>query len=100
MLTLIPWVGGKTSIADRIIAMMPPHETYIEVFGGGGSVLLNKTLSPVEVYNDLNGDLVNLFRVVRERCDEFIAAQEWLLSSREEYNRLRTLHKNDAGGAI
>lgn len=65
--------------------MMPQHRTYVEVFGGAGWVLFRKEPSEVEVWNDLNSDLVNLFRVVRTRLDVFKRRQYFLLSSREEY---------------
>jgi DNA adenine methylase len=66
---------------------LPEHRTYVEVFGGAGWVLFRKDPSKVEVYNDLNGDLVNLFRVVRDRLDQFKSRQYYLISSREEYYR-------------
>jgi DNA adenine methylase len=58
--------GGKWRIAPWIISYMPPHRIYVELFGGGGSVLLRKPRSYSELYNDLDGEIVNLFRVVRD----------------------------------
>ncbi len=86
MNSFIAWVGGKRILAKKIISMMPEHHCYVEVFGGAGWVLFRKDPSPVEVYNDLNSDLVNLFRVVRDRLDEFMRRQYFLLSSRQEYH--------------
>lgn len=54
----------------NIIALFPPHQTYVEPFGGAAWVLLNKEPSPVEVYNDIDGDVVNLFWALRERGEE------------------------------
>jgi DNA adenine methylase len=62
---LIRYHGGKFRIADWIISHFPRHKTYVEPFGGGGSVLLCKEPSQIEVYNDLDGEVVNLFRVLR-----------------------------------
>ena len=62
----LPWYGGKQYLVDRLIPLIPPHRIYVEVFGGGAALLLNKPPSPVEVYNDINGDLVNFFRVLRD----------------------------------
>lgn len=62
---LIRYHGGKFRIADWIISHFPPHKTYVEPFGGGGSVLLCKQPSQIEVYNDLDSEVVNLFRVLR-----------------------------------
>jgi hypothetical protein len=63
MNSFIAWIGGKSILADTIVSMMPAHKTYIEVFGGAGWVLFRKEPSKVEVWNDLNSDLVNLFMV-------------------------------------
>ena len=62
----ITWFGGKSRLAAQIIRYFPNHKIYTEVFGGSAAVLLAKDPAPVEVYNDLNGDVVNFFRVLRE----------------------------------
>jgi DNA adenine methylase len=85
----VPWVGGKSRLAASIISKMPSHKSYIEVFGGGGWVLFNKPKIKTEVYNDINGDLVNLFRVVRDHDLQFERRQHFLLASREEYTAFR-----------
>ena len=63
---LLRWHGGKWLLAPWIIQHLPPHQVYTEVFGGAGSVLIRKSRSYAEIYNDLDGDVVNLFRVLQD----------------------------------
>ncbi|MDM1022081.1 DNA adenine methylase [Acinetobacter sp. VNK23] len=83
------WLGGKSQLARTIIEMMPPHKTYVEVFGGAGWVLFKKTPSPVELINDINDDLVNLYRVLKFHFDAFLAEFEMQLFSRTIFNDLK-----------
>ena len=62
----ISWFGGKGNMTSKLLPFIPDHITYVEVYGGGASLLFAKPPSKVEVYNDLNYDLVNLFRVIRD----------------------------------
>jgi DNA adenine methylase len=79
------YFGGKWKLAPWIINQFPSHKIYVEPFGGGGSVLIRKPESFLEVYNDLNGDIVNFFKVLREQPNELIRAIELTPLSREEF---------------
>lgn len=87
-------MGGKWFLLKALIPLVPPHRTYVEVFGGGAYLLLNKPPSKVEVYNDIDGELVNLFLVVRDHPGEFIRHVASLPYSREVYERWQRAIKN------
>lgn len=77
--------GGKWVLAPWIIEHLPAgHECYVEPFGGAASVLLRKRPSPIEVYNDLDGEVVNFFRVLRDRTEELVRAVALTPYAREE----------------
>lgn len=85
---ILRWHGGKWRLAPWVIGHFPPHRVYVEPFGGGASVLLRKPDCETEIYNDLDGDLVNLFRVIRERGDELAALLDLTPYARDEYDAL------------
>lgn len=77
--------GGKVRIADKIISLFPAHDRYVEPFGGGGAVLLAKPRARLEVYNDLDGDMVALFRALRDQPEALAAAIALTPFAREEH---------------
>lgn len=78
------WYGGKYSHLDWLLPLLPKTTHYCEPFGGSAAVLLNRMPSPVETYNDIDGEIVNFFRVLREQQDELIRAIGLTPFSREE----------------
>ena len=82
---ILRWHGGKWVLANWIIAHLPKHRVYVEPFGGAGSVLLRKPRSYAEIYNDLDGEVVNLFRMARDYGDQLRRALELTPFSREEF---------------
>ena len=83
---ILRWHGGKWKLAEWIIQHLPNHRVYVEPFGGAASVLLRKPRSYAEVYNDLDGEVVNLFRVAREHGDELRRALELTPFARDEFS--------------
>ena len=87
---IIPWLGGKRRLADRLIPLFPSHECYVEVFAGGGALYFLRPMpAPVEVLNDINGELVNLYRVVQHHLEEFVRQFKWAISSRQVFKWLQ-----------
>lgn len=86
---IIPWMGGKRRLADHLIPQFPPHTCYVEVFAGGAALYFLRPPAQVEVLNDVNGDLVNLYRVVKCHLEEFVRQFKWALSSRELFKWLQ-----------
>ncbi|MFA6015909.1 MAG: DNA adenine methylase [Gallionellaceae bacterium] len=81
---IIPWIGGKRRLADKLIPLFPQHTCYVEVFCGGAALFfLRPSPADVEVINDINGELVNLYRVVQHHLEEFVRQFKWALSSRQ-----------------
>ena len=72
MASFFPWQGGKSSVAKRLCQLLPDHQCYVEVFAGAANLLFTKEPSRVEVVNDINSELTNLFRIVRYHPREFL----------------------------
>ena len=84
-------IGGKRLLARHIAKRIEAvrHRCYAEPFVGMGGVFLRRARRPlVEAINDVNGDIANLFRIVREHPDELARQFEWVISTRHEFRRL------------
>lgn len=88
------WLGGKSQLARTIVELMPEHKTYVEVFGGAGWVLFKKTPSRAEIINDVNDDLINLYRILKFHFNAFLAEFDHQLFARTTFNEMR---KNERG---
>jgi DNA adenine methylase len=89
------YFGGKTTICKEIEELMPPHRHYVEVFGGSMAVALNKRPAPITTVNDVNGEVINFFRVLRERPAELAMALALTPVSRAEYAEAWEKVEND-----
>lgn len=78
--------GGKWRLAPWLLQFFPPHRIYVEAFGGGASVLLRKSRAYGEIYNDLDGEVVNVFRMLRDRGAELRQALELTPFARDEFD--------------
>jgi DNA adenine methylase len=83
------YMGGKTQLVPKLLRLIPPHSTYCEVFGGAGNLLLSKPPSHVEVWNDKDGALANLMRVIKTCPHLLIRAARGIPYSRVWYERLQ-----------
>ncbi len=83
---IIPWIGGKRKLAQHILPLFPDHTCYVEPFCGAAALFFMKEPSEVEILNDINSDLVNLYRVVKYHLEELYKQFKWLLSSRQHWD--------------
>ncbi len=81
------WYGGKFSHLDWLLPLLPVCHHYCEPFSGSAAVLLNRPPSPVETYNDIDGEVVHFFRILRDQNEALIRAIALTPFSREEYHR-------------
>ena len=82
---IIPWIGGKRRLAKQIFNRMPEHRCYVEPFCGAAAIYFMKQPVKSEVINDINGELINLYRVINHHLEEFIRQFKWSLVSRTIY---------------
>lgn len=85
---IIPWIGGKRRLSKQLISLFPDHGCYVEPFCGAAALFFLKEPVKAEVLNDINGDLVNLYRVVQHHLEEFVRQFKWALASRQIYGWL------------
>jgi hypothetical protein len=86
------WYGGKYSHLEWLLPLLPPANHYCEPFAGSAAVLLNRNPSPVETYNDIDGEVVNFFKVLRESQQDLVDAIMLTPFSREELTRMSRRH--------
>ncbi len=86
---IIPWVGGKRRLAKKILPQFPDHTCYVEPFCGAAALYFMKPPSKAEVINDINGELVNLYRVIQHHLEAFIQQFKWALVSRQMFEWLQ-----------
>lgn len=97
MNSIISWVGGKRLLRKKILPLIPKHDIYCEVFGGAAWILFGKSPNKedwqtgpksryTEVYNDINGDLVNFWRYIKQHPEAFVTELNQYLVSREMFD--------------
>jgi DNA adenine methylase len=89
MIGPLSYIGGKRALANQIVALLPEHTTYVEAFSGGAQVLFHKEPSKVEVLNDLDGEIVNFFRVCQQHYEELIRYFKYTLISHKWFDLLK-----------
>ncbi len=102
--SFIPWIGGKKLLRKEIIKRFPKEDftKYVEVFGGAGWVLFDKVQSKkqLEVFNDIDGNLINLYRCIKFHADAVQKELDWILSSREVFTDYKAMIDNNIGTDI
>ena len=94
MIGPLSYIGGKNRFAKQIIATFPAHTTYVEPFAGGAQVFFHKPPSEVEVLNDLDGEIVNFFRVCQWHHEELIRLLTFTLASRKLFDLATQINPN------
>lgn len=89
------WRGGKSLLLNEILPRICEHKTYVEPFAGAGWVFFQKEPAKVEVLNDINGDIANLYRVVRDQPHELEQRLLFTILSRELFNEIRDQRPTD-----
>jgi len=84
----IKWAGGKYRLRKQIVDLIPEHTCYVELFCGASWVLFGKPPSQVEVINDIDGELINFFRIVKKSPGRFIKSFKFDLVAREVFENL------------
>src|SRR6266849_6705123 len=85
----LSYIGGKNRLAKRLIEIFPEHTTYVEAFAGGAQVFFRKEPSDVEVLNDLDGEIVNFFRVCQQHYEELLRYFRFSVVGRQWLNILK-----------
>lgn len=85
---IVPWMGGKRRLAKDILPVLDSieHTCYLEAFAGGAAIFFAKEPKKVEAINDIDGELINLYRCVKAHLRELITQFEWLLVAREQFD--------------
>jgi DNA adenine methylase len=89
MIGPLSYIGGKRTLAKQIISLLPEHTTYVEAFAGGAQVFFHKEPSRVEVLNDIDGEIVNFFRVCQAHFEELVRYFRFCLVSRKWFDLLK-----------
>lgn len=95
MEAILKYPGAKNRLANWIVSFIPEHKVYLEPYFGSGAVFFNKPKSKIETINDLDGEIYNLFRVIREHSDELAKLVEMTPYSREEYEKAYCKNEDD-----
>lgn len=96
MKTVLKYPGAKNRIASWICSFIPEHDVYLEPFAGSLAVFFNKRPARIETLNDLDGEVVNYFRVLRDKPQELIAKLRLTPFARDEYNNAFEINEDDS----
>ena len=92
---ILKYPGAKNRIADWICEYIPKHDVYVEPYFGSGAIFFSKQPARIETINDMDGNVVNYFKVIRERPEELVQALRMTPYERDEYNNSFNINKTD-----
>jgi DNA adenine methylase len=92
---ILKYPGAKNRIADWICEYIPKHDVYVEPYFGSGAIFFSKPPARIETINDMDGNVVNYFKVIRERPEELVQALRMTPYGRDEYNNSFNINKTD-----
>src|ERR1700749_1064563 len=90
----LSYIGGKNRLAKIIIPKIPEHTSYLEPFAGGAQILFHKPASKTEVLNDLDGEVVNFYRVCQSHYEELVRYMRYMIVSRQWFSWLEDVPPN------
>lgn len=96
MKCILKYPGAKNRIADWICGYIPPHKVYLEPYFGSGAVFFKKAPARIETLNDLDGNVVNYFRIIREQPEQLIRALKMTPYARDEYYAAYEVNSEDS----
>lgn len=101
MRTPVKYYGGKTRMLPHLLPLIPRHRIYLEAFAGGAALFFAKRPAPIEILNDVNGNVVNFYRVIQSHFEELNKLIQGTLHCEHTFNQAKEIYHSPEGhGAV